>query len=251
MNRLLLHRLWASSSQRACAETHECSQGHRRPSRVDASEPLAPPGAMQPPSAVAALRGAAAHDPSSLANPGEARVVHADFALCLDFGRRVVAGSAALRVRVEAAGVAELLLDTRGLRVTSATWRAEGGDAAPCDAAPFAFGAEQGPLGAPLRVQLPAGLAKGTTGVVTLTFATAPDSSACQWLAPQQTAGGTHPYLFTQCQAIHARALLPLQDSPAAKLTCDAAALRLGACLLFPAPGLTELRSPHAATTRR
>ena len=35
---------------------------------------------------------------------------------------------------------------------------------------------------------------------------------------PSQTAGGAHPYLFTQCQAIHARALLPCQDSPAAKL---------------------------------
>ena len=43
---------------------------------------------------------------------------------------------------------------------------------------------------------------------------------------PSQTAGGAHPYLFTQCQAIHARALLPCQDSPAAKMTCVFAAAR-------------------------
>ena len=184
-----------------------------------------PPRAASSPASSQPLRGAAAADPSSLSNPGEARVVHADLALCVDFGARRVVGTAALRVRAEAAAVPQLRLDTRGLRVASATWRscdAEGrydAAAAAVDAA-FAVGEEQGALGAPLSVALPPGLAQGATGVVTLTFATSPQSSACQWLEPAQTAGGKHPYLFTQCQAIHARALLPVQDSPAAKLTC-------------------------------
>jgi leukotriene-A4 hydrolase len=171
------------------------------------------------------LRGSAACDPSSLSNPGEARVTHADLALCVDFAARRVVGTAALRVRAEVSAVAHLRLDTRGLRVASATWRAcdaDGAfssDASATDAA-FTLGDEQGALGSPLTVALPPGLPQGATGVVTLAFATSPESSACQWLQPAQTAGGKHPYLFTQCQAIHARALLPVQDSPAAKLTC-------------------------------
>ena len=44
-----------------------------------------------------------------------------------------------------------------------------------------------------------------------ITFATSPDSTAVQFLEPVQTAGGRHPYLFTQCQAIHARSFVPCQ----------------------------------------
>ena len=53
-------------------------------------------------------------------------------------------------------------------------------------------------------------------------YKTAPECSAAQWLEPAQTAGKKRPYLFTQCQAIHARALLPCQDAPGAKMSWDA-----------------------------
>lgn len=43
-----------------------------------------------------------------------------------------------------------------------------------------------------------------------------------QWLAPEQTAGGEHPYLFTQGHAILTRTWLPTQDSPALRQTYDA-----------------------------
>ena len=48
------------------------------------------------------------------------------------------------------------------------------------------------------------------------------ESSAIQWLEPSQTSGKKFPYLFTQCQAIHARSLVPCQDTSFVKFTYSA-----------------------------
>jgi len=90
-------------------------------------------------------------------------------------------------------------------------------------------------MGSALTVPLGREVPPGSSLVVAVTYRTSPSSSAVQWLRPEQTAGGGHPYLFTQCQAIHARALFPCQDTPAAKIT-------YGARVTVPAP-LTALMS--------
>ena len=77
-------------------------------------------------------------------------------------------------------------------------------------------------LGSKLTVALPSPLGSGQRATVRLRFTTSPGASALQWLRPEQTAGGRHPYLFTQCQAIHARSFVPCQDTPAAKFTYTA-----------------------------
>ncbi len=164
---------------------------------------------------------ASSRDPSSLSTPDVARVTHSDLALRLDFEARRISGVALLSVQLEAAGASELVLDTRTLSVCSA-WLVTTEEATPTPLA-FSLDEPRGVLGSALRVALPAGGAVGDVLRVAVAWATSPDSTACQWLSPAQTAGGKQPYMFTQCQAIHARALLPCQDTPGAKMTYSAA----------------------------
>ena len=98
-----------------------------------------------------------------------------------------------------------LTLDTKDLTIERVT---VGG--APAE---FSLLDEVEPFGNPLRVEV------GAAGAheVAIHYATSPESSAIQWLEPALTAGKVRPYVFTQCQAIHARALLPCADTPCAK----------------------------------
>ena len=66
-------------------------------------------------------------------------------------------------------------------------------------------------------IQLPAG-SRG----VRIRYRTSPQATALQWLEPAQTAGGK-PFLFSQCQPIHARSVVPLQDTPRVRITVGSA----------------------------
>lgn len=35
---------------------------------------------------------------------------------------------------------------------------------------------------------------------IEIMYETSPDATALQWLTAEQTVGGVHPYLFSQCQ---------------------------------------------------
>jgi leukotriene-A4 hydrolase len=99
-------------------------------------------------------------------------------------------------------------------------------------------------LGVPLSVPLPPADNAGFKYKVRVCYETTPEGSALQWLNAPQTSSGKLPFVFSQCQAIHARSLVPCQDLCQAKvtytlkvtapsaLTCLASAVRVKA----PAP---------------
>ncbi len=53
-------------------------------------------------------------------------------------------------------------------------------------------------------------------------YHTDPGAGALQWLTPAQTAGGKHPYLFSQGESILNRSWIPTQDSPGIRQTWSA-----------------------------
>jgi aminopeptidase N len=143
-------------------------------------------------------------DVHSWFRPGQPRVRHLELDLDILFDRKILNGS--VRLNYEPGESPELVLDTRDLQIHGVK-----------NAAGFELGAPDPILGSPLRIRtLP-----GET-YVRVHYSTSPAATGLQWLEPSQTAGKQHPFLYSQSQAIHARSWVPLQDSPAIRITFDA-----------------------------
>ncbi|RXK38146.1 leukotriene A-4 hydrolase/aminopeptidase [Tremella mesenterica] len=85
--------------------------------------------------------------------------------------------------------------------------------------AEWELGTRIGLMGEGLFVTLPTSIKAGQTFEVLVKYSTTKECTAVGWLTPAQTKSGKYPYLYSQCQAIHARSMFPCQDTPAIKAT--------------------------------
>ncbi|HEU4618244.1 MAG TPA: M1 family metallopeptidase [Gammaproteobacteria bacterium] len=139
-------------------------------------------------------------DPHSYADDRQPIVHELDWKASIDFERRVIGATAHLEFLHVGAG--PLDLDTRDLKIEAV----EDSRGAPLA---YELGAPEPIYGQRLRVHLPP-----ESDGIRIRYETSTHASALQWLTPAQTAGGKLPFLFSQCQAIHARSVVPLQDTP-------------------------------------
>ncbi|KAF4676656.1 hypothetical protein FOL47_005607 [Perkinsus chesapeaki] len=177
-------------------------------------------------------------DPSSLSEPlgmGRAKMVHLDLDLAVDFESTRLVGRVDITCVPNTAGPCELVLDTRDLQIRQVYLVTAHPPVIPGSSAPYILqelpyeleedrkASEADPvLGTPLRITLPPTCLAGQQLFVRVAYATSSDSSALQFLTKEQTSGGKYPFLFSQCEAIHARAMVPLQDGCNCKVTYSA-----------------------------
>ncbi|NOK21602.1 M1 family metallopeptidase [Corallococcus carmarthensis] len=139
-------------------------------------------------------------DPHSYNDSTQPETETLDWKARVDFRTRRLHAEATLTLKEASAG--PLDLDTRDLDIRGVV-DAQGRPL------PYILAPPEPILGSRLRIELPAGVKQ-----LTVRYRTSPEASALQWLTPPQTAGGQQPFLFSQCQAIHARSVVPLQDTP-------------------------------------
>ncbi|MEA1976480.1 MAG: leukotriene A4 hydrolase C-terminal domain-containing protein [Chloroflexota bacterium] len=146
-------------------------------------------------------------DPHSFTDTEQGKIAHIQFWIDVDFSAKVLKIKATYRLEETVSG--SFFLDTRDLKINRVykddqeiLWEIDQHDSIVGD-----------------RLHL-----KDLDGhsEFTIEVTTAPEASALQWVTPKQTAGGEHPFLYSQCQAIHARSIFPCQDSPSVRFTYEA-----------------------------
>ncbi|KZS90239.1 leukotriene-A4 hydrolase [Sistotremastrum niveocremeum HHB9708] len=150
-------------------------------------------------------------DPTTQSNYLAIASQHVDLVWELDWTKKAITGHATHSAIVNEDGVQEFIVDTLFLDIHKVEVEGE--------SAPFTVGKHHEVMGSPLRISLKHPQSAGTKLSIRIVYETTKDCTALQWLDKEQTAGRLFPYLFSQCQPIHARSLVPLQDSPSVKIT--------------------------------
>jgi len=152
-------------------------------------------------------------DQFTYANYQDVVVKHAALDLDVDFDRKVLDGAVTLQFDRIDPSAETLTLDTKDLMIKSVDLDTDAGWM-PAD---YTLAAADPVLGSALAIDI-----GDDATQLRISYETSPDAEGLQWLTPAQTAGKEEPYLFSQAQAINARTMLPIQDTPAVRMTYEA-----------------------------
>ena len=148
-------------------------------------------------------------DYHTYAQPNKVVMTHLNWDASLDFETKTI--QAVATATIKNFGFDSVSFDTKDLDIQSIVLLPEN------DTASFEIGENDPVLGAELKVNINPGTKK-----VAITYKTSATAEAVQWLSAEQTLDKTHPFLFTQSQAILARSWIPVQDSPGIRFTYTA-----------------------------
>jgi leukotriene-A4 hydrolase len=146
-------------------------------------------------------------DSASYTDLAQGRIKHVDFHIVVDFSTHTLDIEANYQLQEPVQG--SHYLDSHNIDRKKAR--------TDCRDLEWEFDTGDDVLGERLHLK---GLNGGST--FSLVFRTSAQARALQWLEASQTAGGDHPFLYSQCQAIHARSIFPCQDTPSVRFTYSA-----------------------------
>ncbi|KAB8349807.1 hypothetical protein FH972_023820 [Carpinus fangiana] len=153
-------------------------------------------------------------DPNTLSNYNNFLTTNTAVDLKIDFEKKLLSGNVTLSLKSITQGESdEVILDTSYLDIKDVKHKGK--------SLKWTLGARFEPYGSPLSIKLGEKPKKDETIDLDITVSTTDQCTALQWLTPAQTSNKKHPYMFSQCQAIHARSIFPCQDTPDVKSTFD------------------------------
>lgn len=150
------------------------------------------------------------NDPHSFSKPDEAVVTHLNWEAKVNFEKQSIKATATYTIENKKK-VDSIFLDSKGLNIFSIQRDDFDGEL------DYTEHADKGVLGNKLAIPI-----SEKTKEIRIEYETGKQADALQFLSPQQTADKTHPFLFTQSQAILARSWIPCQDSPGVRFTYEA-----------------------------
>lgn len=154
------------------------------------------------------------NDEHSYAEPTQVVVKDIALDLTVDFDKKVISGTANLRLNWLKPKHKQLVLDTRDLtieKIEGTTGRMA------WQPLKYSLSPRDDIFGSKLTIEMPQAY-----GNVLITYSTSPQASGLQWMDAPLTAGKKQPFMFSQSQSIHARSWVPLQDTPGVRFTYSA-----------------------------
>jgi hypothetical protein len=154
----------------------------------------------------------AGHDAHSYSNTDAIRTKHLDLELDVDFEKKTIYGVARHHMeRLKDTDTA--IFDINGPEIQKVTLGKKGQERE----TDFIIGSMQEFIGQPLSIKI-----DKNTEYINIYYKTTENAGALDWMEPELTEGKEHPYLYTQGQAILTRTWIPVQGTPANRITYSA-----------------------------
>lgn len=156
-------------------------------------------------------------DLHSFANSNQVRTPHLHLDLEVDFDAQQLRGYAEYTLDYIDQSANYVVFDSYDLTIKKVETKANG----EWHEGSFRIGQKDPVLGSALTVALIDEYEQRATKV-RIHYASSPDATGLDWVSPEGTAGGEHPYLYSQSQPHYARTWIPIQDTAASRLTFSA-----------------------------